>query len=136
MTWVVDTCLIIDVLEGDPEFGQASAALLDRLAPEGLSLCPVSYVELAPAFLGDSRRQDDFLAAINIDYSLPWDWQATQLAHKAWTRQIELRRSGKGARRPVADVLIGAYSATRKGLLTRNQADFKPVFPTLKMICP
>ena len=50
MTWVVDTCVVLDVLEGDPEFGLASARLIDKLAGEGLSLCPVSYIELAPAF--------------------------------------------------------------------------------------
>jgi hypothetical protein len=43
MIWVVDTCIVIDVLENDPAFGRASAALLDRMAPEGIALCPVSY---------------------------------------------------------------------------------------------
>jgi hypothetical protein len=56
MTWVVDTCVVLDVLEGDPEFGLASARLIDNLASEGLSLCPVSYIELAPAFSGDKKR--------------------------------------------------------------------------------
>jgi hypothetical protein len=56
MTRVMDTCVVIDVLEGDPEFGRPSARLLDKMAGEGLALCPVSYVELAPAFLGDGRR--------------------------------------------------------------------------------
>ena len=58
MIWVVDTCIVIDVLENDPDFGRASAELLDKMAAEGIALCPVSYVELAPAFLGDSRRQN------------------------------------------------------------------------------
>ena len=136
MTWVVDTCLIIDVLENDPAFAVASAKLIDKLSPEGLTICPVSYVELAPAFLGDMRRQDEFLTAIGIDSTELWDRQATQSAHQAWARQIGLRRERKALRRPVADILIGAFAAGRKGLLTRNPRDFKFVFPELKIVNP
>ena len=136
MSWVVDTCLIIDVLENDPEFGEPSARLIDRMSKDGLTLCPVSYVELAPAFLGDRRRQNDFLAAIGIDYAEPWDWPATQLAHQAWHRQVTLRREKKSAKRPVADILIGAFAAVRTGLLTRNPDDFKRVFPSLTFKTP
>jgi predicted nucleic acid-binding protein len=136
MTWVVDTCIVIDVLEDDPEFGQASARLLDKMSPDGLALCPVSYVELAPAFLGDSRRQNEFLDGIGIQYTLPWSWQDTQNAHKAWERHVNLYRQRNALRRPVADMLIGAFAAGRRGLLTRNAADFRPAFPALKIVEP
>ncbi len=69
MIWVVDTCIVIDVLENDPEFGHASAELLDKMIADGIALCPVSYVELAPAFLGVSQRQNEFLDSIGIQYS-------------------------------------------------------------------
>ncbi len=51
MVCVVDTCLVIDVLDDDPESGRAADEALDARAADGLVLCPVSYVELAPAFL-------------------------------------------------------------------------------------
>ena len=136
MIWVVDTCIVIDVLDNDPEFGHASASLLDKMAADGLGLCPVSYVELAPAFLGDYRRQNEFLDGIGIQYAIPWSWQDTQAAHKAMERHINLYRQRKTLRRPVADMLIGAFAAGRQGLLTRNAADFRPAFPTLKIIEP
>jgi hypothetical protein len=136
MPWVVDTCLVIDVLEDDPEFGRASALLLDSKAADGLVLCPVSYVELAPAFLGDSARQQDFLHHVGIDYSAAWIWIDTQAAHKAWTRFVKLRRARRTPRRPVADILIGAFATTRQGLLTRNKTDFAPVFPSLTIMTP
>lgn len=136
MSWVVDTCLLIDVLENDPAFGAASARLIDRMAGDGLSICPVSYVELAPAFLGDRRRQNEFLDAIGVNHMEGFDWAATQTAHQAWHRQVGLRRTKKAARRSVADVLIGAFAACRKGLLTRNAADFERVFPSLKIVTP
>lgn len=136
MIWVVDTCIVIDVLENDPEFGRASAALLDKMAPEGIAVCPVSYVELAPAFLGDSRRQNEFLDSIGIQYAIPWGWQDTQNAYKAWERHVNLYRQRKVLKRPVADILIGAFAAGRNGLLTRNPNDFQRVFPKLKIIEP
>jgi predicted nucleic acid-binding protein len=128
--------LIIDVLDDDPEFGPASARLIDRMSGEGLAICPVSYVELAPAFLGDRRRQDEFLANIRIDPHSPWERKDTELAHKTWDLQIRLRRQSQAPRRPVADILIGAYAMGRTGLLTRNPADFKAVFPNLKIHIP
>ena len=136
MSWVVDTCVVIDVLDHDPEFGRASASLLDKMAPEGMVLCPVSYVELAPAFLGDLRRQDEFLDGIGIQYAIPWSWQDTRNAHKAWERHVTLYRRRKVLRRPVADMLIGAFAVGRRGLLTRNTADFRLSFPTLKIFEP
>lgn len=48
MAWVVDTCLVLDVAMRDPVFGVATANLFDAKRSEGLVLCPVSYVELAP----------------------------------------------------------------------------------------
>jgi predicted nucleic acid-binding protein len=136
VTWIVDTCVVIDVLEGDPEFGRPSAQLLDKMAGEGLALCPVSYIELAPAFLGDGHRQNEFLAGIGIQFSIPWDWKDTQHAHKAWERYVSQRRDRRIPRRPVADILIGSFAAGRKGLLTRNPDDFSAVFPSLTVIAP
>ena len=134
MAWVVDTCLVIDVLDDDPDFGLASAKLLDASAGDGLVLCPVSYVELAPAFLGDDSRQRAFLEQVGIDVSGVWEWADTQTAHKAWNRYVERRRGRHAARRPVADILIGAFAANRSGLLTRNPSDFSAVYPSLTIL--
>ncbi len=61
MAWVVDTCLLIDVAEADPTFGIASARLLDGKRPDGLTICPATYIELAPVFNGDQTAQNEFL---------------------------------------------------------------------------
>ena len=74
MAWVVDTCLVIDVLDADPEYGAISADLLDGKSTEGLFLCPVSFIELAPAFGGELKRQEHFLRQINVDYTQDWTW--------------------------------------------------------------
>lgn len=62
--WVVDTCVIIDVLSGDGVFSAKSADAIDMKRPEGLVVAPITYVELAPSFLGDVARQDMVLSSL------------------------------------------------------------------------
>jgi hypothetical protein len=45
-------------------------------------------------------------------------------------------RSALWTRRPVADVLIGAFALRHQGLLTRNADDFGKLFPSLRLIAP
>lgn len=136
MAWVVDTCLVIDVLEHDPTFGAVTAKFLDTHTAAGLVLCPVSYIEMAPAFLGDEHRQREFLEQVGIEYRHPWAWEDTLLAHQAWNGHVTRRRAQQAGRRPVADVLIGAFALRMDGLLTRNPADFKALFPKLRVATP
>jgi predicted nucleic acid-binding protein len=136
MAWVIDTCLVIDVLDADPEYGDISADLLDGKSTEGLFLCPVSFIELAPAFGGEQKRQEHFLRQINVDYTQDWTWVDTCEAFAGWHRYITLKRSGKVSRRPVADLLIGAFSMRFDGLLTRNAGDFTRLFPDLPIFGP
>ncbi len=60
MPWVIDTCLLIDIADADPQFATASATLLDAKRPEGLVISPITYAELAPVFDGEAARQDSF----------------------------------------------------------------------------
>jgi len=137
MSWVVDTCIVIDVLRKDPLHGNASALMLNELSSEGLILCPVCFVELAPAFLGDIRRQHHFLDSIGIDYERnAWTREDTLAAHAAWYRHTVARRMNAISKRPVADVMIGAFAMRHTGLLTRNASDFGRVFPELAVRTP
>ena len=42
--WVVDTCVIIDVLSGDDEFSTKSADAIDAKRADGLIIAPITYV--------------------------------------------------------------------------------------------
>ena len=136
MTWVVDTCILIDVLEDDPRFGLRSATLLQQKLEEGLSICPVTFVELAPAFDGDCELQESFLGQAGIDFHTGWTRADTRAAHKAWHLHIAARRSGVLPKHPISDVLIGAYASNRLGLITRNPEDFRKTFPNLRILEP
>jgi len=50
---------------------------------------------------------------------------------EASARLVESKRGGQLPKRPIADVLIGAFALRFQGLLTRNLQDFRPLFPTL-----
>ena len=136
MSWLVDTCVLLDILQGDPVFGPASSRTLDRLAPEGLEISPVASVELAPYFLGDSQRQETFLRDVGIMVSSSWDIAARRAAEAAWAAHIDAKRKGLAAKKPIADVLIGALALRHDGLVTRNPADFRRHYPSLRIVEP
>ena len=136
MTWVVDTCVIIDVLEDDPDFGLRSARLLQKHLAEGLLISPVTHIELAPAFSGDLTEQKRFLDQAGIAFGGAWTVADTEAAHQAWNLHVAARRAGSLPKRPVADILIGAFASNRRGLITRNVRDFRKSFPKLKILEP
>ena len=131
--WIVDTCVVLDVFEHDPVFGRPSAELLQKLSPQGLAVSPVTMVELSAAFLGDLAEQKHFLDLAGISYVEPWTATDTEHAHTAWHAYVTAKRLGQAAKKPVADILIGAFAANRTGLITRNARDFTRWFPTLKV---
>ena len=131
MTWIVDTCVVLDVFENDPQFGQASDKLLQRLLPDGLAVSSVTMVELSAAFDGDMLEQKRFLELSGISHSDAWTVADTDAAHHAWNAYVKSRRADKVSKRPVADILIGGFAMNRKGLVTRNASDFRRWFPKL-----
>jgi predicted nucleic acid-binding protein len=131
--WIVDTCIVLDVFEHDPRFGMPSAKLLEALLPLGLAVCPVTMVELSPAFAGNLAEQKRFLEQAGISYDEMWTAADTEGAHCAWNNYVAARRQSRAGKRPVADLLIGAYAENRTGLVTRNAGDFVRWFPRLKV---
>src|SRR5256885_16574529 len=95
MAWVLDTCLLIDVAEADPAFGLSSAALIDSKRPAGLTVCPVTYAELAPVFAGDQQAQNQFLINLGVSWPEIWTLADTFAAHEAWDRYVKGKRSGR-----------------------------------------
>lgn len=131
MAWVIDTCVLIDIAEEDPTFGVSSAKLIETHAKAGLTICPVTFVELAPVFNGDVAAQQEFLKEIGVAWPEQWTTTDTIEAFKTWHTFVQARRSGRLKKRPIADVLIGAFATRFDGLLTRNEADFRKLFPSL-----
>ena len=134
--WVVDTCIIIDITSGDGEFSTKSADAIDAKRAEGLVVAPITYVELAPSFRGDIAKQDSVLSGMGIEFDFAGNRQAVLAAHKAWYEHALHKLLVEALKRPIADVLIGAYAAEKGRLITRNEADFKTLYPNLTIFNP
>ena len=134
--WVVDTCVIIDVLSGDGEFSGKSADAIDLKRDDGLVIAPITYVELAPSFDGDPNRQDSTLAGLGIETDFGGNRDAIMTAYRAWHDHVRRKRAGQVAKRPIADIMIGAYAMQKGGLITRNEEDFRSLFPNLTIFNP
>jgi predicted nucleic acid-binding protein len=132
MAWVVDTSVLLDIRQNDPEFGRASALCLVRYLQKGLVVCPVTYVELAPEFAGNTALQEEFFRIVGVQWLEPWTRQDTENAFHLWARHVAKKRSGAVSKRPIADVLIEAFAQRFQGLITRNTRHFSSV----KLIVP
>ena len=84
MTWVIDTCVILDILDRHPLFGEKSALALNSVMDDVLTIAPITYVELAPAFNGDVEAQNAFLNDLWIRCNFDGGQKVVLAAHKAW----------------------------------------------------
>lgn len=136
MAWVVDTCILLDLRIGHPQFALPSAECLERHAADGLLVAPLTFIELAPAFHGDLAAERRWLDQLGIACREPWLEADTEAAHHLWSDFIQRKRLGQLAKRPLADVLIAAFALRFAGLITRNERHFLAVAPELKLIAP
>lgn len=131
MAWVADSCILLDIALRDPEFGLPSALLLERLRADGLVVCPVSLIEIAPQFGGELGNVTAFLNVLGAAAGAGWLETDTANAAAGWLRYLRQKRVGSVAKRPIADILIGGFACRFQGLVTRNPKHFLPFFPGL-----
>lgn len=133
---MVDTSVPLDLVTGDPQIEPASTLCLQTHMADELIVCPLSFIELGPAFAGDDMAAEAFLKAAGLQTIEPWTSRDTSLAHRLWHDFQSRRRQQNLARRPAADVMIAASAARFQSIITRNAADFRSVAPTLALIEP
>ena len=134
--WVVDTCVVLDIALNDSVYGIKSAQLLQSKLRDGVVICGVTFVELAPAFGGKLAELKRFLLGAQIGWEEPWTLADTETAHDGWWRYVGQKRQGLVTRRPVADLMIGAFACRAHGLITRNPADFNRFYSELNLLSP
>lgn len=130
---LVDTNVLVDVLEDDPEWADWSIGQLRAQSKiHRLAINPVIYSELSLTFStveALDRAVDDLGMAV-IDIPRP----ALFLAGKAFVRY---RRQGGKKENVLADFFIGAHAAvSRYPLLTRDTRRYSSYFPKVKLIVP
>ena len=130
---LVDTNVVLDVIENDPEWAAWSQAQLDSSALKDILIInPVIYAELSLAF----RRIEELermLAKTGLRVE-PLPREALFLAAKVF---LQYRRKGGAQTGVLPDFFIGAHAAVLDlPLLTRDTARYETYFPSLKLISP
>ena len=130
---LVDTNVLIDVLEDDAQWADWSAQQLQAQSQvHPLAINGIVYAELSLAFarIEELDRVVERLELQVLDIPRP----AYFLAGKAFMRY---RRAGGNKTQVLPDFLIGAHAAVlRCPLLTRDIARYKTYFPSVALITP
>jgi predicted nucleic acid-binding protein len=130
---LVDSCVLIDIIDGDPRWAEWSVA---QLAPVVLQqraiINPIIYAELAAAFT-TIEALEQALSPLGLKREqLPWE--AAFLAGQA---HKQYRKRGGAKRSPLPDFYIGAHAAIAgHTLLTRDAERYRAYYPRLSVIAP
>jgi predicted nucleic acid-binding protein len=130
---LVDTNVILDVVENDPEWAAWSQSQLDTASLKfSLVINPVIYAELSIAY----RRIEELEAMIKSSElrleSIPRE--ALFLAGRVFLKYRQRRGSKSGV---LPDFFIGAHAAVAGiPLLTRDVSRYRTYFPSLELIAP
>jgi hypothetical protein len=133
MATLVDSNVLIDVIEEELAWSERSAAALERVGAMGpVVINPVIYAEVSVRYEDTDELDLDLPVDLFQREQLPWP--AAFLAGKAFA---EYRRRGGRRRSPLPDFFIGAHAAvTGMRLLTRDEARYRTYFPTVDLIVP
>lgn len=130
---LVDTCILLDIVQSDPSWGDWSLAQLERAADRGpLLINPIIYAEFAAGY-GSIESAELALADFGAHLEeIPRE--ALFLAGKAYRQYRERKGTRTGV---LADFFIGAHAAVRDiPVLTRDIARIRTYFPTVTLVSP
>ena len=134
MRTAVDSSVLLDVLQGHPEFGEDSRAELRRSYDAGALLaCDVVWAEVRAHFDQDDAFGET-MEALGIRFD-PLSADAAAMAGRLWRAS---RRTATSRRdRVVADFLIGAHALQQAdAFLTRDSGFYRRHFRGLRVIHP
>ena len=130
---IVDTNVLVDVLEDDPDWADWSIAQLRAQAQvHELVINPIIYAELSLAF-ATVEALDTVVDQMRLTVAeVPRP--ALFLAGKAFMRY---RSAGGRKSNVLSDFFIGAHAAVAScALLTRDVPRYRTYFPTVELISP
>lgn len=130
---LVDTNVLLDVLEDDPKWSSWSQEKLDAAsATDTLAINPVIYSELSIAF-----ERIEELEAVITDASLAVESIPREALFLAGKVFLNYRRSRGTKQSVLPDFYIGAHAAVMQWpILTRDVSRYRNYFPTVSLIAP
>lgn len=131
--YLIDSNVLLDVLEDDPRWFEWSSGALASAADQGiLVINPVIYAEVSIGFEGIEELERLLPREVFIRSALPWE--AAFMAGKCF---LQYRRAGGSRRSPLPDFFIGAHAAVEQlTLVTRDVTRYRSYFPTLSLVAP
>lgn len=130
---LVDTNVLVDVLQDDPEWADWSTAQMRAQARvHPLAINPIVYAEVSLSF-STLEALDGVVNTLGLQMrEVPRS--ALFLAGKAF---LQYRRRGGRKAQVLPDFFIGAHAAVQGWrLLTRDARRFTTYFPTLEVVAP
>lgn len=130
---LVDTNVLVDVLQDDPQWAEWSIGQMRaQAALHALVINPVIYAEISLSF-STIEALDDVVQTLALDLrEIPRP--ALFLAAKAYA---QYRRRGGSKAQVLPDFFIGAHAAVEGWpLLTRDAGRFRTYFPSLDVLAP
>lgn len=130
---LVDTNVLVDVLQNDPQWADWSIAQLQAQSKvHRLSINPIIYAELSLNF-STVEALDAVISRMELDL-LDIPKPALFLAGKAF---MQYRRGGGLKTNVLADFFIGAHAAVSGlPLLTRDTRRYQSYFPSINLVTP
>lgn len=130
---LVDTNVLVDVLEDDPQWADWSIGQLrTQSRVHRLVINPVIYAELSLTF-STVEALDEVLAGMQLPV-VEMPRSALFLAGKAFA---QYRRRGDTKGNVLADFFIGAHAAVAGWpILTRDGRRYQSYFPTVNLVMP
>jgi len=134
MLTAVDTNILIDVLEADPEFGEVSCQALMKASNEGgLLACDVVWAEIFTLYHDQEEALQEKLSMMQVEFS-PLTQKASEIAAHCWHAY---RTQAGDRRRIAADFLVGAHAMAQcNRLLSRDRGFYRDYFSSLNIIDP
>lgn len=127
---LVDSNVIIDIVQKDPKWVEWSLDSLSRFEATGVN--PIIYAELCYQRT-ESEEVDDLLKSLDIGY---YDLPRPSLYLASQAFRI-YREQGGVKSAPLPDFFIGAHAAMLGvPIITRDVARYQTYFPNVRLIFP
>lgn len=131
--FLVDSCIILDLITNDPVWANPSQELLEKCDNEGiLNINPIIYTEISIGY-SDIKLLDAMVEEMQLVW-LDIPKEALFLSGKVY---MQYRRNKGTKSHPLPDFYIGAHAqVTKMQLITRDTARYETYFPNVQLILP